>query len=295
MTILITTIPDDPKAWASWLEQLLVGLRLRDLIEELRLLPETSESALKELLTEQELENIRERGLVSLSVNQIRALLASPNSLLELQEHVLINGDDYWTRLPQSAEMQASTQKIRNRLNSELTDEPESALSVKAKMAKPGRSFLTLLATAAAVLLIGVIAWRLLPTGSGSILGKPGLLANNVQSPAEYLNRIADAGNEWFDQHPRDAPQLISLLKNVSNDCQILIDAPHPILEARLLPDGKTTMQDWFVTKCQNWKKNFDAILAALEAKELSFEDARVEADKTMMKLVNVLRAGPTA
>lgn len=125
------------------------------------------------------------------------------------------------------------------------------------------------------------------PRGSGSILGQPGLLANDVSSSSEYLNRIANAGSEWFDQHPRDSAELITLLENVSRDCQILIDADHQ----RLTPEER----NWFVEKCENWKNEFDTTLASLQSGQLTFEAAKAEADKTMTKLVNVVREGAPA
>ena len=96
------------------------------------------------------------------------------------------------------------------------------------------------------------------PGGSGSILGQPGILVNNVAPAAEYLNRIADAGNEWFDVQPKDAAELIVLLQNVSNDCQVLIDAEHPALTPQ--------EREWFVAKCKNLKSAFDMTLAFLQS-----------------------------
>ncbi len=295
MTILITTIPDDPKEWAGWLEQHLVGLRLRDLAEELVLLPNSAERPLQEILNKEDIVAVREVGLSSLAGHQMLMLLAAPKSLLDLQEDVLLNGGEYWTSITPLADMNAAIERVRGRQNAELVDGSGRGKRQAGSLPHSGAGFqpaikrrsLFVLATAAAVLLIGVTLWRMQPAGSGTMLGKSGLLANDVTSSAEYLNRIADAGNEWFDQDPRDSTQLIALLQNVSNDCQLLIDADHKAL----MPDER----DWFVTKCQNWKKQFDATLASLQSDQLTFDDAKSAADTTMKKLVNVLRTGPTA
>ncbi len=288
MTIFITTIPDDPKEWAGWLEQHLVGLRLRDVIDELRLLQESTSTPLKDLLDKKQLLQVRQRGLSALSVNQIRTLFSSPESLLELQEDVLLHGGDYWTSLPTSAEVQSATDRVKQRLGKSPTAEMQAASqTAEFKTKRSNRGLLIALTSVAALLLVGFLTWQMQPRGSGSILGQPGLLANDVSSSAEYLNRIANAGSEWFDQHPRDSAELITLLENVSNDCQILIDADH----LRLTPEER----NWFVGKCENWKNEFDTTLASLQSSQLTFEAAKAEADKTMMKLVNVLHAGRPA
>lgn len=288
MTIFITTIPNDPKEWAGWLEQHLVGLRLRDVIDELRLLPGSTSTQLKDMLNQKQLLEVRQRGLSVLSVNQIRALFGSPEALLDLQEDVLLHGGDYWTLLSTSAEVQNATARVKKRLGkSPIPAERAAVPAAKPETKNSSRGLLIALTSVAALLLVGVLTWQMQPHGSGSILGQPGLLANDVSSPAEYLNRIADAGSEWFNQHPRDSAELVTLLENVSNDCQILIDADH----LRLTPNER----EWFVGKCENWKNEFDTTLASLQSGHLTFEAAKSEADKTMMKLVNLLREGPTA
>lgn len=288
MTIIITTIPDDPKEWAGWLEQQLVGLRLRDLIDELRLLPGSASTPLQGLLDQKQLLQVRERGLSVLSVNQVRALFGSPESLFELQEDVLLHGGDYWASLPTSAEVQSATDRVKMRLGKSLsTDERTTRPTAKSETGLRSRGLLMALTSVAALLFIGFLTWQMQPHGSGSVLGQPGLLANDTSSSAEYLTRIADAGSEWFEQHPRDSAELITLLKNVSNDCQILIDADHKALTPKY--------RDWFVEKCKNWKNQFDTTLASLQSGQITFEAAKAEADTTMMKLVNVLHSGPTA
>lgn len=286
MTILITTIPDHPKEWARWLEQHLIGLSLRDLMDELRLLPNATLKPLHSLLNEKQLAGIRQYGLSVLSIDQIRALFSSPESLLELQEDVLINGGDYWTSLQTSAEVQDATDRVKKRLSkSPSTEERVARPTATSETKRISRSLLIALTSVAALLIIGFLTWQIQPYGSGSILGQPGLLANDVNSSAEYLNRIANAGSEWFNQHPRDSVELVRLLESVSNDCQILIDADHK----RLTRDERI----WFVGKCANWKNEFDTTLASLKSGQLTFEAAKADVDTTMRKLVTVLRKGP--
>ncbi|MEZ6034992.1 MAG: hypothetical protein R3C17_18010 [Planctomycetaceae bacterium] len=287
MTILITTIPDEPREWAGWLEQHLVGLRLRDLVAEFRLLPGTVAKPLNELLDRDSLTALRSEGLSALSADQLRTLFNAPDSLLELQEDVLLHGGDYWTTISPQAEMRQAIERVGVKLKFEKRQAGSLPHSGAGFQPAVNRRFLFVLATTAAMLLIGLTLWQRQPAGSGSMLGRPGLLASDVTSSSEYLNRIADAGNEWFEQQPQDSTQLMAMLQNVSHDCQILIDADHkPLTPAE---------REWFVTKCTNWKKAFDATLTSLQSGSKTFDDARSEADATMTKLVNVLRAGPTA
>jgi hypothetical protein len=287
MTILIITIPDDPNEWAGWLEQHLVGLRLRDVVDELRLLPDSAATPLKSLLNEQHLSEVRKRGLAALTVNQIRAMFGSPEALLELQEDVLINGSDYWTSLPTADGAMPSIERVQRQFKQSGSPDEQLVRRKESSTSRSRSQFFVGLMSAAAVLLIGIVAWRYQTAGSGSILGRPEILANNVSSSSEYLNRIADAGSEWLNQRPTDAAQLIVSLEQVSNDCQVLIGAEHlPLTPAE---------RDWFVAKCQNWKNEFDATLASLQSGDLPVEAAQSAADQTMLKLVKALRAGPNA
>jgi hypothetical protein len=288
MTILITTIPNDPKEWAGWLEQHLVGLRLRDLIHELQMLPEPKTTPLSLLLNEVQLSEVRTRGLSALTVTQIRTLLGSPESLLELQEEVLCNGSDYWKSLPTAEEVRQSLERVKLKIKAAISvDERPSRPSDQPTVARSRSWFNIGILSLAVMLLIGVFVSRMQPVGSGRILGQPGLLANNVNSSSQYFNRIADAASEWFIQRPINSAQLISLLQDVSDDCQILIEAEHPALT--------TAERDWFVTKCGNWKTEFDITLSSLQSGDLTLEAAQAAVDQTMRKLVNALRKGQLA
>lgn len=290
MTIRLLTIPDDPAKWAAWLEEQLVGLHLRELVEELRLDPELkqqSELPLSKLLDKDQQSGIVRHGLSATSLENIQALLANPGSLLELQEKVLEAGQPYWERQPGSQEVQESVDRVRNRLRIAPSSKNASdGMSPERSGRSKSRTMLGWIALASAALVIGVFAWPQQSGSSGRILGTPGLLADNVSSSSEYFERIAKAGNTWFDQTPRNSEDLAALLKEVSSDCEILINAPHEALTE----DERT----WFVTKCQNWKEKFDQTLASLEVGDLTFDDARAESDKVMLKLIQVLNAGPS-
>jgi len=291
MTIRMLTIPDDQMAWPDWLEQQLVGVHLHELIEELQIANaaasrEQSEN-LNDILTSEQLTFIAESGLRVLETSQIQRLLSDPEALLGLQEHVLINGGDYWQTILLGTLATNSLDRIRSRL---LTHEDTNASfplqGPGEKMAGwTSRRVAGWVVSVVVMLLVGVFAWRSQPHSSGHVLGTPGLLASNTISSEDYLRRISDAGETWFQQDRSSTAALVTLLEDTSHDCQILIDARHSILS----PDER----DWFVGKCRNWKAAFDETLASLRDGSITLEVARDRSDLTMMKLVSVLRTGP--
>lgn len=293
MTVQILTIPENPAEWAGWMEQHLVGLRLYDLVEELSRIPGASCIPVAEILTEQELADVRLSGLRTLPVEKIRQLLSSPASLPELQEDVFVNGGDFWQTLPVDEETLAAANRVHDRVRPALVPEQnKAAVGVRRNSGTRFRRRLLSIAALAAALIVVVQIIPRQPAPSGRILGGPGLLANDVSTPDEYLNRLADAANTWFDERPSDSAELITLLREVSSDCRILSNASHPVLAAQKLSDGKTG-ERWLQTKCRGWKSEFDAALASLESGQSTFDDARFQADMTIIKLVSTLRKGP--
>jgi len=294
MTVRIITIPDDQTQWPGWLEQQLVGSHLRELIEELRIVKATHASSqadklFSEILTEKQLAEIAQSGLGNINVPVFRQLLSNPETLLDLQEHVLINGDSYWQNVPIDSQLKTSVERVRsnlatNRGSDELTKRPTSVARKSSTTSRRSRAWMIPIA---AILLIGVFVWRMQPHSSGHILGTPGLVTDNTASSAEYLQRIATAGENWFQEDRTEAAKLIALLEDTSHDCQILIDARHDALTPK--------ERDWFVTKCRKWKGELDATLASLRSGTITVETARSQSDLTMIKLVAALRSGPTA
>ncbi|MEO2018062.1 MAG: hypothetical protein ABGZ53_27230 [Fuerstiella sp.] len=293
MTVHVLTIPDDHSQWADWLEQQLVGLHLHELVDELQVVREadseaTESNSLQLVLSTEQLRAVAESGLSRLGVTKVQQILQHPDCLLELQEHLLVNGGKYWNSIERSDDLLSAVERVRYRTEASIqaAESGEKSVSAPTSATATGRRQIGWLLSTAAVLFVGVMVWQQQPSPSGRVLGLAGLLANNVTSSAEYLNRIADAGEAWFGQTPRDSSDLIVLLREVSQDCQILIDADHQALTS--------SEREWFVTKCRNWKTKFDETLANLESGQLTFDEARSQADTVMMKLVTVLREGPT-
>jgi hypothetical protein len=109
MKIHVLTIPDDPSQWGDWLGRQLCSLHLRQLIEELQVVAECSDSQaphlmLKDVPDDRQLFELLQSGPASLEVDEIQQLFANPDTLGELQEFVLITGSDYWDQLSQESD-----------------------------------------------------------------------------------------------------------------------------------------------------------------------------------------------
>lgn len=97
MSILILEIPDGHIEKCKWLEKILIGVKLRNLIDQLLVLlhvagkdPNTS---LNNILSQEELEEVYKNGLSVLSEKKTSELLSNPVSLCELQEYIFVNAE----------------------------------------------------------------------------------------------------------------------------------------------------------------------------------------------------------
>ncbi|MCA9082036.1 MAG: hypothetical protein KDA58_15850, partial [Planctomycetaceae bacterium] len=156
MSLVLSTIPEQPADWPEWLEQELVGQRLAELIAELQTIHGATAEAplsLSQICGDQ-LADVAERGLQVLSPQQMQQLLKSPAALLELQEHVLIEGGAYW--LTKSQQQQADWQQH---------DAWEAVAAQVSQAGRGGnagtsrRSTLMVLAGLAAALVLGLTVW----------------------------------------------------------------------------------------------------------------------------------------
>lgn len=311
MSIILLTIPETSADWPEWLDQQLMGSTLVHLIDELQLLsstvaPKASDSAADQNQTEattsevtladiadaEQLNQVLESGTSAFTINQFQLLFGHPELLLDLQQRILESGGEFWRRFELPTEMQAMSGRILQKL-----DLRESPRSSNARPASPGgaastagpqgdrRKLMWLASSLVAVLLlIGML--QLMPeVAQPAGLSNPALFTAEVQSAQEWFDLVAAAGQTWQTEQHLDAEQLLQALSETSEACDRLIANPHPVLNS--------AQQTWFVTKCQNWKTKLDETHAALSAGELSFQEAKAQADGIMSKLVTVLQAGP--
>jgi len=292
MSITLTTIPEQAADWPKWLDQQLMELRLSDLVDELNLInPPDNRSAvsLDQVITDSQREQVLQSGTAALSLEQFRVLLGHPETLLDLQEQVLEFGGDYWNQFPPSTEVQHLSTAVFDKLNLPPNEaQPlESSPSVAAPVdSNPStrRSRLTWIVATIAAALLAVTVYQLQP-GPANGLGNPALLTANAESAQEWFDAVAEAGQEWSTQDLQNSSELLTAIQETSEACGQLIANPNPVLNP--------AERAWFVQKCQNWKTKLDDTYAALSSGDLSYADAKTQADGIMTKLVDVLKAGP--
>lgn len=289
MKSVLLDIPDDSQLWSNWLEEQLVGLHLGDLVDQLQLIVSQNDSQQTlESLCGAELNSVLSAGLSKLSERQLHLLLKSPELLLELQERIFVEGGEYWNNVLVEDQHQQQVSDGWSRIERHLNEnappaEPATKTSQDQQRNKPRRMQARLLGTVAAVL-VGLLFWLSSPGPPGTSgwgFDRPGALT--AQIPAEeYLNHLADAAGEWFNERPETKDALAARLQQFSDGCQTLIDAEH----SQLSDEDHA----WLIERCEVWKGKIDAQLADLNSGQKPFDQVRTESDETVNQLRNALR-----
>jgi hypothetical protein len=303
MTLFIMDIPDDPARLPDWLEQHLVGLDLGALVAELSVVRGTSTGpgAAQRVSPGQLLGRYRDavlaRGLSAAPLSLVQDLLRHPEALLELQQLVLAEGGVYWDRLPRPAEADELVESGHRRLQPLLGSPVRAAfLPSVAPAEAPSRTpffrrpWFVSLATATAIL-IAVSLWQQFtpyrpqlftphrPRSVVTAWARADLPPD--EGPAAYLDSLADAAEEWFDERPEQPAALAERIGEMRQGCSQLIFAEHePLSEG----DRK-----WLVDRCRKWAGTFDEQLEALEAGE-DPGVVREKMDETVRRIVTILR-----
>ena len=329
MNTILLTIPDPPKEWqvfaqsnwagrwpaewpalSAWLDQQLVGMSLGQLVEELRILRDAQDKRpadvknrveagpkiLNQILTPEIRRKVLDHGTSALSQAEIQGLFSSPETLLDLQEDIFINGGKFWQTVPRTDAhkqlAQSGFEAIRASISTEATSviKPAQNENSADTPVKPGSwknaVFAATVLAMSILVTLAVLNPSREPQISGTGFGTPGLLDNNVNTQLEYYQRMSAANGEWLKTPRKDSAELLAALKSYSQNCKNLIDSEHPALDDR--------NERWLKAKCGEWKGKIDEIVVALESDKMSFEDAAKAANEVVGKLVNKLNAGPT-
>jgi len=230
MKLVIESLPENEAALPGWLDRHLVGADLAALIAELHAIhpiPAKSPPSLDELLANRR-DALLARGTSALPRSTMRTLLTCPSLLLELQETVLIEGGDYWEQLTRQAFPTPSATIPSSHAEKQLPP-------------KRSRRWVLGFATVAAVL---VAVWGLGGFSSDWGWNRPSIQRGNVDA-SKYMNRLADAGEEWFNELPTTAPELMQRIEDIKRGCLQLTFAEHRPLA---LAD-----REWLVERCRAW------------------------------------------
>lgn len=287
-TLISLEMPDDAVQRSEWLEQQLVGLRLGELVEQLAVLLDVkseSDPSLVEICGDR-LGDLVAQGLSVLSADQIQQLICHPQRLLELQEKVLTEGGDYWSRVPLTEEHTKLVQSHWQSLAPQLVD---AGFAPQTKVAEgstirplpPARWLRVSLSLVAAMLLISVGWWFMDPPGPKWGWDRPGALAIKVPAK-DYLIHLADAAEEWTNQRPATEAELDLRLGEFIHGCRTLIAAKHP----QLSKDDRI----WLQGKCIDWAAKLERSRYELRSGKQSVDQALKAADTTIENLVAALR-----
>jgi hypothetical protein len=288
-------MPDEPTRLAAWLEQRLAAPELTALVDELsafQTAPRDPAPALRELLGEWH-ELVLAGGLKLAPPEVLQRMLSWPERLLDLQELVFERGGRYWDRVLESApDLRERVQHSRQRLSAVLlspgpTQAPERApgiLPLRKPVSSRRLRWSIGVAAAAAIAAAILIARSFPPTPTAPAevawgWNKPGVLAADG-SAAAYLNRLADAADEWFTQRPDNTEAVANRLHEFRRGCTSLLLAEHRPLSEE---DRK-----WLSEKCRQWAGKIDAALA--EAEEGQAQKGRDDADEMVHRLAAALR-----
>jgi hypothetical protein len=278
-------MPEDEAELPAWLERQVVGERLGALVAELEAIhgPPARTASLDQALGDRRDAVLRD-GLSSLPPDRLGLLLRQPRLLLQLQELVLVSGGPHWETLAAAQpEHRDALARGRVRLPGQASATPRTW--------HLRRWGVGLAATAAAALFLAAFLIPGRPggrpqpapppaTASGWGWNRPGALAEDLR-PGAYLDHLADAAEEWFNQRPEGPVDLARRLGEFRQGCSVLILSPHKPLSAE--------DREWLVEKCRAWAAKLDTHLVSLEG-GAEVPKVRDEADATIDKLIKALR-----
>ena len=298
MNLVLLEMPDEHGALCAWLERRLLGVNLRDLVEQLQLVlgrrdvPPSLASVCGDRL-----DQVFQGGLSALGAAQVRALVANPTLLLELQERVLVEGGDYWSQLPadpravQAARDQWPAIAQASGAGAEAGPGPANGVQAARRdvpSAKPTRRRrAAALAAMAAVLLVAASIWILRPAEPTSGFDRPGLLTSALPA-AQWRAAVARALEEdWFAERPTAATALQRRLGEMVRGCNSLLATDLTQLSA---PEREALRE-----RCRAWRGKFEEQRAALATGAKDLATVMREADALVVQMAAWLREGEPA
>ncbi len=286
MNLRSVEIPDEPAALAGWLQGELAGWRLADLTAELAAVHgATAEPtpALADVIGEHA-DAVLASGLGALPAPALQTLLRHPVLLLELQRWLLEESTPFWVEWFQAGPArEPMLRHTRERLQEWLEQAQRSrATQATIPSRRPALRWLAVpfaMAAAVAVLVGGYVYMQHANQAGEWGWNRPEVFAN--APAATYLDRLAEAAQQWFDERPETAEGVAERIASMRLGCTRLILAEH----ASLAPADRA----WLRERCRAWSAKFDEQLREIEAGKDPIA-VRGQADATVHKLVNALR-----
>ena len=297
MSLVALEIPDDPLDWPSWLERELVGLRLGELIDELRVIAgkeATLSPSLSEILGGSSRE-VCELGLSALSREQFASFWNHPERLLELQALVFTSGGMYWRKLELASKSNEAVERSWRELQGSLHNEQEAAprplFSTPRRTNRRTWTTATFAGIAAIAAMLLAAAWLGLFSPQ---VDEWGWLRSDTfasqQTDAKFLELLAERAGEW-DHRPRGhANELKLALTDFRKMCDLL-------QKSKLEQLTNQADRDWLKERCTKWAEKIDRHLSELDRDDKPVDVVSKEATETIHALQKALvnRAGTLA
>jgi hypothetical protein len=306
-------LPDDRKDWATWLEKQILSLQLTTLVEQLITLGSKHPPEITfQVWMANDRANILKYGLQQIDLPRIELLVRNPALLLDLQKLVLLEGEEYWLKLPRSQSQIVYDKTVLNQVAAQIDNPqaPSLALSDTAITNKAEKnasreessngirhitspsttgakrsSWLTwtaIAATAAAILL--AVFNPFLPAKQEKFFAAVEL-QTPTDTPQLALNRMAQRVQSDWQRNLNNRTDLQQQLLAFRDSCDFLIDGP---LVQTLDGLPINTIED-VRNRCRKWKTKATELIASLEA-GASLDTIQQEADKMIETLTNKLR-----
>ena len=286
-------IPDSLPEIGNWLDDQLVSPNLIETIFELEIL------AGDRLTTAQSLDavlaggrqTILTAGLGKADEKTIQGLLRQPALLLELQEQVMMHGEEFWQKKTDDSFGKANKRSISDPINSAVPIPEHSPTvssnkpSVTTRTSWTRKKMIGTIAALAAALLI-LVSLSQLWNGAAVAQGdwgfaKSGLLESNV-SELEMLNRLANASSAWHNKTPANSTELSKRLQEFDEGCRSLISSNLP----QLSPANRAIVH----AACKECRSGISQQLAALN-RGVDFNEVQRSSNELIDRLTLAIKS----
>lgn len=306
------SLPNERTEWAVWLEQQLIGTELKKTIEQLVVLGGNNPAAISlEDWLGDDRSIVLERGLQEdFSQSRIESLVRNPTLLLELQELVLLEGGEYWLRVPMSRLQQDNADSVIKKMVSQIaqgllpvtvqTNTRSNQDLISKQAGNSDKQIVRATATAekgnrarwwiSAYIVAAAAAITLFVFNPFALFQEDRFFAalelqSAVATPQLALERMAQrVQDDWVDGL-QDPKALKQQLVSFRNSCDYLIDGS---LVKSLDGLPNETISD-VRQRCSNWKKKSSELIAAIDSGK-AVVDIQRDADKMIETLTNKLR-----
>lgn len=248
MTALLA-MPDDPTAIPGWLDGMLLGAELPDLVAELRHVHRPGPPPPLAAVLGRSREVFLAGGFAAVPSATRKDLLRNPDVLSELAELVFTEGGEHWLGGPLAPLEQARAEKVAANVSAALR-------SAEPRRGSGWAERVGWVAAMAAAVLVAVTAFGTGSASAGWGFAKIAELPRTGGAKAVYA-KLADLADEWNKKPTADRLALAKRLTEFRLGCSALqaADLPLPAVESR-----------WVKDRCTEWAALLDGHLRDLDA-----------------------------